>query len=165
MANLIKEISLILPYVEFKEGEPMNESKEYPGGGVYLVKDSGGVYHLAEVFSEQKFVNLWGIPLALHSSIVEHFCEEKFESVILEKERLMNEKFDERIFQIIDSLKSCDDGISANHSYLNELLASVSDLHYKISGTCLNNTQKELNVGKGFVSEETLKELIGLVRK
>ena len=158
-------LTLTLPLIELPSGLKAFERSTYDEEGTFFVKDHDGVFHLVYVGFENNEV--WDCPLI--PELCNLFTEQITEDRLAQELDSIKDVFDNEKKFLLDYIKETACGVVENiEQETNRLSCKIGDLNSELSQikTSLDKEkQVQTSHSKGFITEETLIEIIKDVRK
>lgn len=154
-------LTLTLPLIELEEGKKPWSIEAYDGieTGMYFVKDTAGVFHIAEVDRDENVCFHTPLPARACNVFTREMVVDEL-SVDMERMCQTQEEMYGKIAQLIFDCRRHYDDLNGRLEGISS--AVIDRLDEMVEG---KDEFMKQSAGRGYVSEETLAQIIKVVRK
>ena len=163
--NETKHMTLSLPFIKLENNELYNQNN-YEKDGIYFVETGDGIIHVVNVCDFQQTVGVFDLPLGAVTLLVAGQAVSSATQIVSDKlqrlEEVMHCMLEELIGHINHNTQSVISKINVVSDVIDEKGESLQDIPQSI--TKLLSEQQSSTKGMGYISQETLVEILRTIK-
>ena len=167
--NETKHMTLSLPFIKLENNELYNLNN-YEEGGIYFVETVDGIIHVVDVCRTQQTVGVFDLPIGVVTSLVAGQAVSSATQIVSDKLQRLEEVIQSMTIELVEKLvehlnhntQSVISKINVVSDVLDEKTESMQDILQPI--TKLLSEQQSSTKGMGYISQETLVEILRTIK-